>query len=62
MVAKYLISNFPNIDASFIHDCNDTLMGLFHQVTDDLVVEVINLFPFNALTLVLLLFLLQYKL
>ena len=62
MVAKYLISNFPNIDASFIHDCNDTLMGLLHQVTDDLVVEVINLLPFNALTLVLLLFLFQYKL
>jgi hypothetical protein len=33
-----------------------TLVFLFNQVTDDLVVEIFNMFPFNTLPLILLLF------
>ena len=40
----YLISNFSSADDSFIHDGYDTFMIQFHQITDDFIVEVLDLY------------------
>lgn len=56
------VGDLPNIQAGFVHDCNDSLVGLVHQLADDEVVEVVNVLPLDALPLVLLLLLLQHQL
>ena len=40
----YLICNFSSADDSFIHDGYDTFMIQFHQITDDFIVEVFDLY------------------
>jgi hypothetical protein len=40
----YLIRDFSSADYSFIHDGYDTLMIQFHQITNDFIVEVLDLY------------------
>ena len=56
---QHFIVHFSDGDARFIHDGDDSFVRRFDQVADDLVVEVLDVRPCNALSLVLLLFLLQ---
>ena len=42
-IFAYLVRNFANIPASLIHDWQNSFVVLLNQVTDDLVIEVINL-------------------
>lgn len=58
----HLICDFAHIQTRFISDGYDALVLLLHQVTDDLVIEVFNVLPCNALPFVLLLFLLKHQL
>lgn len=37
------VGDFADSEASFIQDGDDALVGLLHEVNDDLVVEVIDL-------------------
>ncbi len=44
---EHLIRHLPHIHARLIQDCKNALMLLFHQIHDDLIVEVVNLFPWT---------------
>jgi len=59
---EHFVSDFANVHAGIVQDCNDPLVLLLHKVHDDLIVEVIDVLPGDALPLVLLLFLLQNQL
>ena len=54
----HLVSDFPHVETRFVNDGYDTLVLLLHQVTNDLVVEILNVLPSNTFPLVLLLLLL----
>ena len=60
MVA-YLICHLAYIKARFIQYRNDPLMGFLDQVTNDAIIEVLHSDPFDAFSLILFLFLLQYQ-
>lgn len=58
---KHLVVHFSDRQASLVHDRNDAFVRRFHQITNDLIVEVLNVGPFNAFALIFLLFLLQHE-
>lgn len=59
---QHFVVDFANSETRFVHDSDYTFMRCFDQVANNLVVEIINVRPRDALTLVFLLFLLQNKL
>jgi hypothetical protein len=56
---KHLIVYFSDSQTSFVHDGNDSLVRRFDQLTNDLVIEILNVGPFNTFFRILLLFLFQ---
>lgn len=40
---EHFVSDFANVHAGIVQDCNDPLVLLLHKVHDDLIVEVIDL-------------------
>lgn len=58
---QHLVVDFADGQASLVHDGDDSLMRRFHQVADDLIVEVIDVGPLDAFPLVFLLFLFEHK-
>ena len=57
-----LVSDFAHTHAGLVEHREDSFALLFHQIYDDAIVEVVNVFPGDAFFLVLLLFLLQNQL
>lgn len=51
----YLISNFTDIQASFVHDSNDAFVSLLNEFADDLIVKVVDSLPGDSFPLVLFL-------
>jgi hypothetical protein len=59
---EHLIIDFSDSQASLVHNRDNAFVRCLNQIANDLIVEVINVGPFNAFTLVLLLFLFQHEL
>jgi hypothetical protein len=60
-VEQHFIVDFSDCHACFVHDCDNSLVRRLDQITDDLIVEILNVRPLDAFTHVLLLFLLEDK-
>lgn len=59
---NYLISDLPDVETSFVHNCYNSFMSLLDQVANDLIVKVFNVLPSYPFLLVLFLFLFQNQL
>ena len=56
------VGDLAHVEAGLIHGCDDALVLLLNQLTDNHVIEVLDVLPLDALPLVFLLLLLQYQL
>lgn len=55
---EQLVGDFAHVEAGLVDDRNHAFMGQLDQVTDHLIVEIIDFLPFDSFALVLFLFLL----
>ena len=62
LLQQHLVSDLAHIEAGLVHQCDNALVLLLYQLTDDNIVEVLYVLPLDALPLVLLLLLLQHQL
>lgn len=62
LLKQHGVRDLAHVEAGFVHLCDDALVLLLDQLTDDVVVEVVDVFPLDALSLVLLLLLLKHQL
>ena len=62
LLQQQLIRHLANIEAGLVHQRDHPLVLLLYQLADDHVVEVLDVLPLDAFSLVLLLLLLQHQL
>lgn len=59
---EHLVVDLADVQARFVHDRDDALVRRLDQVADDLIVEVLDVGPRDAFSLVFLLLLFQHEL
>jgi hypothetical protein len=58
---QHLVIHLSNCQTCFIHNRDNSFMRRFNQIANDLIVEVVDVRPFNSFALIFLLFLLQHE-